>query len=225
MFQYLLFTFLIFVGIQSSASENLWPWEIQKVEVEEVQDPQFAPLATEDGCDPKDHRNSPFGTGVSLEDIVMIGEQVWKIVEQNKPVVTFKAPVVHALPRGLSCWSDLEQWQPPKTRTFEVIYLNGFNMEAVKFRFRLHYTYGGGSQGKGRYLANVTVMPAELNVLWGYNFDAFVEAVDAVNLGTRESPLAGLELNMKWTVRTWAKESQSTFHFFVQGDGASQTSE
>lgn len=225
MLKSILFISLISVSAQSSAATGSWPWEIRDIKVHEIQDLNMMPMSLEDGCDPAEHKNSPFGSGVSLEEIVLVGEKVWTIVEANKPVVSFKAPVVHGLPRGLACWSDLEKWQPPKTRTFEVVYLNGFNMEAVKFRFRLHYTYGGGSEGKGLYLANVTVMPAELNVIWGYHFDAHVEALNTINLGTRDNPIAGIELNTKWSVRTWAKESQGTVHFFVQGDGAIQMAE
>jgi hypothetical protein len=159
-------------------------------------------------------------------DIVAIGQKVWQIVEANKPVVTTETPVAYALPRGLSCWADLQNWQPPRTQSYEVSYKNGFGMEVVKFRFRLHYTYGGGrAEGIGRYLANVTVMPADLEVLWGYTFNASVEVGQAVNLGTLDNPTAGLELNVKWGVKTVIKESQNSFHFFVQGDGVTQTAE
>ena len=95
-------------------------------------------------------------------------------------------------------------------------------MEDVKFRFRLQYTYGGGHSGIGKYLANVTVMPAEVSVSWGYTFNADVQVLNAVNVGTSLSPVAGLELNLKWQVKTVLKESDNSFNFFVQGDGVSQ---
>jgi hypothetical protein len=150
---------------------------------------------------------------------VAIGQKVWEIIEKNKPVVNVETPVAHALPRGLECWADLEHWQAPRTASYEVVYKNGFGLEVVKFRFRLHYTYGGGKAELGQYLANVTVMPGELNVMWGYTFGARVEVGQAVNLGSHANPTAGLELNVRWNVKTVLKESENSFHYFVQGDG------
>jgi hypothetical protein len=103
--------------------------------------------------------------------------------------------------------------------TYEVAYKNLFGMEVVKFHFRLAYTYGGGRAGAGRYLANVSVLPAELNVLWGYTFNAEVQVMPAVNLGNVTSPVAGLEVNVVWQVKTVLKESDNSVHYFVRGDG------
>jgi hypothetical protein len=162
---------------------------------------------------------------IGWDQIVNIGQKVWEIVQAGKPVVNIETPVAYALPRGLNCWTDLEHWQAPRTQVYEVSYKNGFGMEVVKFRFRLHYTYGGGKAEMGQYLANVSVLPAELNVLWGYNFDAKVEVQPAINLGSRENPIGGLELNVRWTVKTVLKESINSFHFFVQGDGVAKSAE
>jgi hypothetical protein len=162
---------------------------------------------------------------IGWDQIVNIGQKVWEIVQAGKPVVNIETPVAYALPRGLNCWTDLEHWQAPRTQVYEVSYKNGFGMEVVKFRFRLHYTYGGGKAELGQYLANVSVLPAELNVLWGYNFDAKVEVQPAINLGTKENPIGGLELNVRWTVKTVLKESINSFHFFVQGDGVAKSAE
>ena len=104
---------------------------------------------------------TPSAEPIGWADIINAGQQLWKVIEDNKPVVHVETPVAHALPRGLSCWSDLERWQTPRTEGYEVAYENGFGKEVVKFRFRLQYTYGGRRKGHGRYLANVTVLPAE----------------------------------------------------------------
>lgn len=155
--------------------------------------------------------------------VVNIGFKVWQLIEANKPVVNVQTPSASALPGGLTCWSQLDSWQAPKIQTYEVSYKNYLDMEVVKFRFRLQYNYGGGIAGRGKYLANVTVLPAELNVLWGYTFNADVDVEQAINLGTTENPVAGLGLNLKWSVATVMKQSDNSFHFFVQGDGVSTT--
>lgn len=55
--------------------------------------------------------------------------------------------------------------------------------------------------------------------MWGYTFNARVEVPGAVNLGTSASPVAGLELNLHWNVKTVVKESENSVHFFVDGHG------
>lgn len=207
--------------------ESLWPWEVQNVKLQKVGDElAYVALDTKDCAEFASIAETESLLGeISWDQIVNIGQKVWEIVQAGKPVVHMETPVANALPRGLTCWTDLEHWQAPRTQTYEVKYENGFGMEVVKFKFRLHYTYGGGKADRGQYLANVAVLPAELNVLWGYNFDAKVEVQPALNLGSKENPMAGLELNVRWTVKTVMKESLNSFHFFVQGDGVAKTAE
>jgi hypothetical protein len=209
----------------ASAAESWQPWDVQSVQLERLPDDGVVnPLDAVSDCSGM-KTNSLEDGNIGWSDIIAIGQQVWKIVEANKPVVTTNTPVVHALPRGLNCWAELDQWQAPKTESYQVVYKNGFGMEVVKFRFRLQYTYGGGKHGVGKYLANVTVMPAELNVIWGYTFNADVQVGQTVNLGTHEDPVAGIQMDVKWQVKTVLKESDNSFHFFVQGDGISKSAE
>lgn len=195
------------------------PWDVASVEVHELADSTPAKTLIESKCSSAEFEIMDGG----LDDIVAIGEKLWKIVEGGRPVVTVQVPQAHALPRGVYCWTDLDHWQEPAAKTYEVIYKNYFGMQVVKFKFRLQYTFGGGKDGVGHYLANVTVIPADLSVMWGYNFDAQVEVAQAVNLGSRENPLAGLELNLLWQVKTVVNENHQAVRFFVQGDGVVQT--
>lgn len=209
----------VFAAQKAAPAEVSGPWDVTSVELHQVQEDVPADILVNNNCN---QTVEAMGLSIGWSDIITIGEKVWSIVEANKPVVTVtSAPTAAALPRGVNCWSDLAGWQAPKIQSYEVSYKNGFGIEVVKFRFRLQFNYGGGSSGKGKYLANVSVMPAEINVLWGYTFNADVNVEDAVNLGTMDSPMAGLGLNLKWTVKTVLKESDNSFHFFVQGDGVS----
>jgi hypothetical protein len=204
-----------------AAADTVSPWDIDinSVKIREIQEAAVEQPRIANDC--SEQKNAPklVTDGVSWDQIVNIGQKIWEIVNANKPVVNINQPVAYALPRGLHCWSDLDSWKAPETKSYEVSYANGFGSEVVKFRFRLQYTYGGGHKGIGRYLTNVTVMPADLSVSWGYTFNAHVEAAQAVNLGTAKDPMAGLEMNVLWKVDTVLKSSQGSFHFFVQGDG------
>lgn len=154
-----------------------------------------------------------------LSELINYGKQIWKIVEANKPVVNVTENTANALPRGVQCWTDLEQWNAPKYKTYEVTYENLFGMKVVDFTFQLFFSYGGKVDGKGSYLANVTVAPMQLDVLWGFQMDAVVEVGQVLNTGTKDDPVAGMEMGMKWIAKSPLKESRGQVRFFVQGDG------
>ena len=114
---------------------------------------------------------------------------------------------------------DLESWKVPKVYRYNVVYTNLFGVDVVNFTFRVVYSYGGSYEGRGRYLANVSVHPAELDVLWGYTFNSKVEVQRLLNLGTKQDPVAGMEMKLSWQVSTPIKDSQQTKIFFVTGNG------
>lgn len=154
-----------------------------------------------------------------LNEIIAVGEKLWKIFEAGRPVVSFKAPVVHALPFAVTCWHQLEKWQMPQSQLYETVYKNKFGAKVVSFRYRISYAAGGQVGGIGAYLANVTVQPAELKVGWGFDFDAEVEVGRALNTGTHANPVAGLQLLVRWKIKNVMNELQASENFFIQGDG------
>ncbi len=218
---------LVFLFISSMANAviaNSDPskWDIASVKIVEVADE--AEALDDFNIDDCVSDNADI-SGIGWSDIINIGQKAWQLVLDNKPVLHTKTPVAHALPKGLTCWTDLEKWSNPQMRSYEVLYTNGFGQEVVKFRFRLHHTYGGRKAGTGRYIANATILPSQVDVNWGYKFNAILEVGKPVNIGTNENPVAGLEMNLRWKVSTLLKESQSSVHFFVTGDGDVQVAE
>ncbi len=193
-------------------------WTVDSVEVNAVPDIGGVNILVENQCD-SSVMATPLLDGIGWDEIVNIGMKIWELIKENKPVIHTEIPVAHAMPKGLACWSDLERWHAPKTQSYEVLYKNKFGMEVVKFRFRLQFTHGGSHAGMGRYIANATIMPAQIDVLWGYTFNAKLDVAQAVNLGTKADPIAGLEMNLHWNVKTWLKESENSVHFFITGNG------
>ncbi len=162
----------------------------------------------------------PVSSDVSLNEVVNLGLQLWKIVENNKPVVNVtEAPRASALPKGADTWLQLAGWQNPSSKVFRVRFTNLYGITVIDFRYRVSYTFGGGLGGKGAYLANVSVVPADLVVAWGYKFNASVEVGDVVNAGTSLSPVAGMGLLVRWQIDTVLKHDRGTGQFFVRGDG------
>jgi hypothetical protein len=86
--------------------------------------------------------------------------------------------------------------------------------------YTLVHRFGGQYEGRGAYLESVTVLPQHVEVMWGYKLDFFVEKVSAVNIGTRENPVASLALETTLNVSTVLQEMRlKNLHEF-RGDSA-----
>jgi hypothetical protein len=155
---------------------------------------------------------------VVVDQIINIGKKIWNIVEAGKPVVDLKMDTANALPMGVTCWSDLSGWNMPNSKVFNVEYTNGFGMSVVNFAYRVTFTAKGSVNGVGQYITNATFMPANVHVAWGYNFAASAEVPSVFNQGTKEAPLAGMQMNMKWNVSTVVVNNVQSESYFVSGD-------
>lgn len=184
-------------------------------------DPDYAPFGAADGLLEELDVIEPVldKVDVIVDKIINIGSKIWAIVESNAPVVDINMPPANALPSGTRCWTQLENWQQPRSREYEVNYKNGFGMNIVSFKYRVIFTPGGSVDGTGQYLANVTVFPAKVYVAWGFDFNAEASIGNIMNLGTTTNPEAGMEIAVHWRVKTMLSDSQSTENFFVRGNG------
>jgi hypothetical protein len=170
---------------------------------------------------------SPGGGGIGdalpvLDQIINIGQKIWKIIADNKPVVDVKTQYATALPKGLTGWQDIGGWHPPVGTIYELSAKNAYGMQMIHLRYQVLRTYGGSYQGKGKYLTAVTVEPLLVEVGWGYRFsmDASVPDSSIVNVGTSQDPVAGMMATLNWHISTVIKDSQGTGLYFLQGDGA-----
>lgn len=156
---------------------------------------------------------------ISLSEIVNTLQKVWDFITKNRPVVNLNMASANALPKGAGDWNVLGEWQMPKSKRFHIAYKNGFNSDVVGFDYRIIYTTGGNYKGVGKYIANISSLAAELNVGWGYTFNAQTLVPNVVNVGTEAAPIAGAETSIKWEVITPVKHHVMTESYFVRGDG------
>lgn len=157
----------------------------------------------------------------NLGVIINIGKEIWKIIEANRPVVDIKQSYATALPLGTTHWNELTGWHPPEGSIYELEAVNLWGWSVVKARFQVLRTWGGTSEGTGRYLTAVTTEPLLVEVSWGYRFsmDAEVPKEGIINVGSREAPLAAMTHNLKWRINTAIKEMRGAHVFYLQGDG------
>jgi hypothetical protein len=159
-----------------------------------------------------------------LDSIVNLGEKIWKIINDNKPVVNVKVQYASALPEGIKSWTQMGGWQRPKGTIYELSAKNAYGMQVIKLRYQVLRTAGGSYKGTGKYLTAVTVEPLLIEAAWGYHFslDANVPDSTIVNVGTTEAPVAAMTAQLGWTIATAIKESQGKGIYYLQGDGAYQ---
>ncbi len=153
-----------------------------------------------------------------VDQIINIGKKIFNVISQGRPVVNIKLDTANALPKGLSCWSDLSGWNMPNSKVYNVQYENGFGMTVVDYSYRVIYTAGGSADGIGKYITNATFMPANVSVGWGFEFDASAAIPSVFNTGSKQNPVAGMQMNMEWKVTSPMAHEQGTEAYFVSGE-------
>lgn len=160
------------------------------------------------------------GVEVIVDQIINIGKKIFAVVAAGKPVVNLQMDTANALPKGLTCWSDLSGWNVPESKVYNVQYENGFGMTVVDFTYRVTYTAGGSADGIGKYITNATFQPANVSVGWGFQLDAAAAIPSVFNTGSKQDPVAGMQMNMQWKVTSPVAHEQSTESYFVSGNNS-----
>jgi hypothetical protein len=157
---------------------------------------------------------------VVLDQIINIGRKIWKIVDENKPVVDIRTQYAAAVPEGITHWSQLSGWDTPAGTIYGFTARNAYGSTMVDVRYQVLRTTGGGYKGKGHYLTGVTVEPLTVAVGWGYRFSMTAEVPSVTNADkTGRNPTAGMMLTVKWRIQTPIKDHQGTGVYYVRGDG------
>ncbi len=157
------------------------------------------------------------------EELIAVGKAVWQVVKDNKAVVNaLFRPSVHVLPISdeENIFFKMSNWSIPKFKKYKVIYQNLLGMDVVRFSFLVKAQHGGQYNGKGQYLADVSIVPTQIDVLWGYTFNALTEVVYISNRGTMDEPIAGITLSLKHSAEFLAlNHFSNAMQFHISGNG------
>ena len=154
-----------------------------------------------------------------LAHLVKVGKEVWTLIEKNKPVVNVNMDSIAVVPADILCWKWLEGWKNPVAKAYRVSFKNLYGITVIDFQYKLIYLYGGGYRGAGKYLARVAIVPEHLDVAWGYKFNASVAVPAILNYGTVVDPVAGAQIELKYSIDTILKHHSSAVNFLVKGNG------
>ncbi len=159
-----------------------------------------------------------------INEIVNLGEKIWKIIEKNRPVINVKYAYANAVPKGVKGPEELEGFTPMNYRSFRKFGKNWFGSTVFDLTYTLAHRYNGTYQGRGKYLDAVTVLPHKVEALWGYTVNFNVNRVSTANVGSEKAPLASIVMDLDFQVSTVLKASQYRNMYEFRGDTARVTS-
>ncbi len=159
------------------------------------------------------------GLDLALDQIINMGKKIWTLVEANRPVVNLNFDSANAFPLGVQDANDLEGWKTPFARAYRTTYENLYGVTVVDYTYQVMYTYGGTLNGFGRYIANAQIVPANLHVSWGYTFNASAKVQIVTNSGTKDNPVASMQLSQHWGLDTAISHEENTNTFYMTGAG------
>lgn len=160
---------------------------------------------------------------VIVDKIINIGTKIWNVVEKGRPSMSYRQSKATALPQNITAWQQLEAWQNPKAKYYQITYKNLYGIEVAKLVYKIIYLYGGSFKGQGRYLGYVSVEPKELKTAYGYTFNVQAKVDSVYNKGTKENPIAGMILNVNWTIETVLKKETQSHSYHIDGLGGFST--
>lgn len=190
-------------------------WDVSKV----VGTPEIIP------------RNLPSNTkvgapGSSISTYLYLFKEVWAFLEKNKPVVdadTGNFPYTAVLPTEASKnWEEVQfPAEPPRvSQPYVVSRRNLYGLEVIRLEYSIRFTPKGVYRGKGQYLNNVMVSVDNVRVLPGFSLKAESKVLNLLNFGgTREDPVAGLQLFVRWELSSILSGDQGSRSFLISGKG------
>ncbi len=190
---------------------------------EEVPTPAEAIRQIENMLDNSTRDDLP-GTIKNINEIVNLGEKIWKLIEKNKPVLNAKNAYANAVPRGVKGPEELENFSTMNYKSFRKHAKNMFGSTVFDVTYVLAHRYNGQLKGNGRYLDAVTVLPHKIDVLWGYTLNFGVTRVSTANIGSEKDAIGAVVMELDFNVSTIIKASAYKNLYEFRGDSARVTS-
>jgi hypothetical protein len=157
---------------------------------------------------------------VDIDTIINIAQKTWDIIKANAPVAQVKFNFANALPRGVTDSGALAGFSDLQSKSVRLWGTNMWGATVYDVTLTAVHQYGGQFEGKGQYLETVSVIPSNLNVLWGYTVDYSVENVTTTNGGTTEDPVAKMALHAKFKVETVLQRNEINTLYQFSGDSS-----
>lgn len=156
---------------------------------------------------------------IIVDKIINIGTKIWNVLEKGKPVANYSQQKATAVPQNITAWQQLQGWSNPKSKYYEISYKNLYGITVAKLVYKIIYLTGGSYKGQGKYIGYVSVEPQEFTTAYLYTFNVQAQVESVYNKNTSENPIAGLILNINWTVSTILKKETQSYSYHIDGLG------
>lgn len=151
---------------------------------------------------------------------VSLGLRVWNLVKDNRPIASVSTQRVAVIPASVQSWNEMENWKGPAVKTYTVEAVNGYGVAVISHTYTVAMNYGGSFNGAGQYIMNATIIPTNVDVMWGgFELNSEVEVGNALNTATKDNPVPALDLQLKWQMRSILSHLQGNDAFYISGDG------
>jgi len=161
-------------------------------------------------------------TEIIVDKIINIGTKIWNVLEKGKPASNYLQKRATAVPQNITSWQQLEGWSNPKSKYYEISYKNVYGIEVAKLVYKIIYLTGGQYKGSGRYIGYVSVEPQEFKTAYLYSFNVQAAVESVYNKGTSQNPIAGMIINIQWTISTMLKKETQSYSYHIDGTGQFQ---
>ena len=160
-----------------------------------------------------------YGTGpVAIADqVVNLGHKIWKIIEQNKPVITANYKYANAIPKG-STATDLEFFSPVQYKSFRIKVRNRWDKVVVDLTYTTVHRYNGQYEGMGKFLERVSIVPSKVQAGYNYKVNFDVINVTVANVGSKEEPVASMGVDALIEYGSTFKKTSRRIMFEFRGD-------
>ena len=160
----------------------------------------------------------------AARDIVALGEEIYKLVIKGKPTNTTEYAPVSVVPKipGTADYVDpfdLENFSMPIEKKFSSVIKNSSGAQVVRFEYMVIFSYGGSYNGAGKYITGAEIVPIKVDTSYGWDFNATMKLGGIMNNGTRENPVAGLNLVIKYQMNSWSKSFERNDMIYINGNG------
>ena len=162
------------------------------------------------------------GGGFDFSTIFTIGNKIWDFIITNKPNAEYKTLKAAVLPGGASTWAQLKGWSKPMAKIYRVQFKNILGRDGGGFDYRIVFIHGGNFQGKGKYIGQISFAPLNIKLKTDRQLNVKAELLDALNFGTEEDPIAGVQLQITWHSNTTLRYNMNSIEYFLYGTGELQ---
>ncbi len=159
---------------------------------------------------------------VTLSNVVALGTRIWDFIVNNKPNATYENFKASVVPAGITNWTQLQGWSKPVSKVYRVEFTNILGRSGGSFDYRITFIYGGHYRGKGKYIGQISFVPATIQLGTDRSLKLKAELLDPLNFGTEEDPVAGAALQISWSSPTTPRYQMGSVDLFLYGTGEIQ---